>query len=112
MYERVMERLWNEFRIIALDTPGLGQSFFPRRAPTINYYAKFMFEAIEELRVQEFLMFAHHTGAVIAAEMAVLQPSRITKLILSGPTALTQEERHDIDKNLLFPGRTIEKIPL
>jgi len=103
MFERVMENLFNEFKLIAPDTPGFGQSFPPAQHPTVNYYSQTMFEALDGLGIQEFFLFGHHTGASIAAEMAVMQPDRIMKLILSGPPALTTEERQDWLTNFIKP---------
>jgi len=103
MFERGMENLFNEYRVIAPDTPGFGQSFSPAQHPTVNYYAQIIFEALDGLGIQKFFLFGHHTGASIAAEMAVLQPDRIIKLILSGPPALTAEERQDWLANYIKP---------
>ena len=103
MYERIGERLLNEYKVIAPDTPGFGQSFSPAEHPTVNYYAQTMFEALDCLGIRNFFLFGHHTGASIAAEMAAIQPDRVIKLILSGPPALTAEERQDWLINYIKP---------
>ncbi len=103
MFERVMGKLGKEYRIVAPDSPGFGQSFSPPEHPTVSYYAKVMFETIDSLEIRNFFLFGHHTGASIAAEMAAEQPERVIKLILSGPPALTEEERQDWLTNYIKP---------
>ncbi len=91
-YEKIMRQLEQEYRMVALDTPGFGESFSPPHAPTIPYYASVLLEALTNLGITEFHAFGHHTGAAIAAQMASDSPERIMSLMMEGPIWLTPEE--------------------
>jgi haloalkane dehalogenase len=100
MYERLMAELSGElsadFWLVALDTPGFGQSFVPAERPSTSLYATVFWEALAELNISSCHLFGHHTGAAIAVQMAhdVAQaaPDRVGKLILSGPPLLNEAQ--------------------
>jgi pimeloyl-ACP methyl ester carboxylesterase len=71
--------------IVALDTPGFGQSFFPPDPPTSRYYVLVLAEALQNLGVERFHIFGHHSGAQLGAEMAAVMPERVASLSLLGP---------------------------
>ena len=94
MYERLMAELAGEHRMLALDTPGFGQSFAPPIRPTIGYYVGAFGEALTGLGVTDFHLFGHHTGAAIACEMAATQPAGVRSLMMVGPVHMDEAERH------------------
>jgi pimeloyl-ACP methyl ester carboxylesterase len=93
MYERLMAALAGDYRMLALDTPGFGQSFAPPVRPTIGYYVEVFAEALTALGVTAFHLFGHHTGASIACEMAATLPDRVRSLMLGGPVHMDDAER-------------------
>lgn len=93
MYEAVMALLEDDYAMIALDTPGFGQSYLPPQPPTIGYYITAFLEALDGLEIHRFNLFGHHTGAAIAAEMALVAPERIERLLLCGPVCMDAAER-------------------
>ncbi|MEQ1802085.1 MAG: alpha/beta hydrolase [Gammaproteobacteria bacterium] len=80
-------------RSIGVDTPGYGQSDPPRGTPTIAGYARAVAAVMDHLRLDAADVLGHHTGASIAAELAVAEPRRIRRVILNGPPLFTAEER-------------------
>jgi pimeloyl-ACP methyl ester carboxylesterase len=80
-------------RPIGVDTPGYGQSDPPRGTPTIGAYARAVAAVLEHLALESADVLGHHTGASIAAELAVAEPARIRRVILNGPPLFTPEER-------------------
>ena len=86
----------NGFQVIAVDTPGYGQSDAPTREPTIRDYSNCIKDLIEHLSLQRVSLLGHHTGACIVAELAVMIPSKVEKLILNGPPLLTEEEKENV----------------
>jgi pimeloyl-ACP methyl ester carboxylesterase len=92
-YEKLMALLEEHFQMIALDTPGFGQSFFPPEAPTTSYYSSVFFEALSNLGMNSFHAFGHHTGAAIVAEMAAAGTGRVKSVMMDGPVWLSQKER-------------------
>lgn len=93
-FELLMQFLAREnYDVIALDTPGFGESFKPEGHPTAAQYGQWFLEALEDLRVDRFDLVAHHTGTHFACEMAAVAPERITSLTLSGILLGPAEER-------------------
>lgn len=72
-------------RVVAIDTPGYGCSDRTPGRPTIADYARVAFEALDALAIEGVVVVGHHTGAVIAIEMAAARPERIERVVLSGP---------------------------
>lgn len=93
MYEPLMRALAAETRLIALDTPGFGGSFAFDGAPTVDLWSQALSDALDALGVGACNLFGHHTGASIAAQVAVDRPGLVHALVLSGPPYLSVEER-------------------
>lgn len=100
MYTDVMPLLARDFRVIATDTPGFGESDKPDAPPSMADYARCMFEALERLDVRTASILGHHTGASIAVEMAASRPDRVQKLVLSGCPDYDPEVRAEKLKNV------------
>src|SRR5207248_1706581 len=70
-------------RTLALDTRGNGDSTaLAIDEPDIADFAVATLEAIDALHIGEFDLFGTHTGASIAAEIAIESPARVRHLIL------------------------------
>jgi pimeloyl-ACP methyl ester carboxylesterase len=81
------------FRVIAIDLPGFGGSDGPDTVPTITDYAHIVPTVLDELGIDTADILGHHTGAIVATEVALQFPSRIKRIILNGPLPLTPDER-------------------
>lgn len=66
-------------RVLAVDTPGFGASD-PAPAHTIEAYAARILAALD---IDRFAVLGHHTGGVVAVELAARAPDRVTALVLS-----------------------------
>ena len=72
------------YRAIAMDTVGFGESYsLNRDEHRIEVYAQGVVDFLDSLNLQSVFLVGHHTGAVIAVEVAAAQPSRVRKLVLS-----------------------------
>ena len=72
-------------RVIAPDTAGCGDSEpLAHGEPTIPRYAAVVTEVLDRLRVTSVDVYGHHTGAQLAAELAIAAPLRIGRLVLDG----------------------------
>lgn len=85
-------------RAIGIDTPGYGQSTPPANTPTIHAYAAAVLAVLRHLALDTADVLGHHTGASTAAELAVLEPRRIRRVILNGPALFTDDERSAYQK--------------
>lgn len=86
-------RSWDEFRdvlppvgkrrrAIAVDLPGFGASYRPAEY-SIEAFAAGTLAALDTLGVRRFVLCGHHTGGVVAVEMAARTPERVAALVLS-----------------------------
>jgi pimeloyl-ACP methyl ester carboxylesterase len=70
-------------RVVAMDMLGFGMSA-PLPAPQrVEQYAAGAFALLDALGVATATVLGHHTGAVVALEMAASAPDRVSALILS-----------------------------
>ena len=93
IFERTLPLLGTRTRAYAFDTPGYGLSDPPQKSLEIPGYAAILCEAIERLGFDELAVAGTHTGASIALEVARQLSRRVTHVILSGVTVLTDKER-------------------
>ena len=80
--------LARERRVVALDTPGYGCSDRVPGQPRVEDYAGAVLDALDALGVGSFVPVGHHTGAVIAFELAAAAPERVERAAFSGPVDL------------------------
>jgi len=86
----------NGIQAIGIDTPGYGQSDEPDTQPSIKDYAECIAEVINYLGCEPVSILGHHTGACIAAELSLLRPDLISRVILNGPPVMTTQEKNQI----------------
>ncbi len=72
------------FDVIAPNLPGFGAAADRSGCQTIEEMAKAVYELLDELAVDKFILLGHSMGGMIVQEMARLQPRRILGLILYG----------------------------
>ena len=82
-YQAVLPLLGKRWRAIALDTPGFGDSAPVLHEPGIVRWARVALELLEQLAVERAHVVGHHTGGVVAVEIAAAQPARVASLVLS-----------------------------
>ena len=92
-YRDVIPILAREFRVIAMDTIGYGDSYQPPGPSSIEDYARGAVALLDGLGVPTTHVVGHHTGAVIAIELAAAYPDRVTRLVLSASPYVDAEDR-------------------
>ena len=92
-YSDMIPILGRSYRVIAMDTPGYGNSFRPSKRYEIMDYARCFISFMNVLGIDKANVVGDHTGASIAAEAAVNYPERLDKLILCGCPHYEQDER-------------------
>jgi pimeloyl-ACP methyl ester carboxylesterase len=83
-YRDVLPLLGRTHRAIAPDTPGFGLSDGPAEPWTIEAFAAGILDLCDALELATVALVGHHTGAVVATEIAASAPERVTALVLSG----------------------------
>ncbi|MDG6995080.1 MAG: alpha/beta hydrolase [Nitrososphaerota archaeon] len=89
----VLPLLSKNFRAIAMDTIGFGNSYKPKKVITIEDCARGVIDFLDTMNIRQTHLVGHHTGAVIAIEVAVSHPSRVKRLVLSGCPFVDEEVR-------------------
>ncbi|MEO8857918.1 MAG: alpha/beta hydrolase [Burkholderiaceae bacterium] len=83
-YRDVLPILGRDYRAIAMDTLGFGDSArLPEGEHSIERWAVGAFDLLDALGIARAAVVGHHTGAVVALEMAASQPDRVAALVLS-----------------------------
>ncbi len=82
-YHAVLPILGQRWRAIAMDTVGFGDSDPGEGPASIEGWAAVAVELLDALEVSRALLVGHHTGGVIALEIAASFPTRVQALVLS-----------------------------
>jgi pimeloyl-ACP methyl ester carboxylesterase len=89
-YRHVLPLLGTRLRVIAMDTPGFGDSAALPGPAGIEAWAGVAAELLDALSIPRAHVVGHHTGGVIALELAAAFPERVHSLVLSS-TPFTNE---------------------
>jgi pimeloyl-ACP methyl ester carboxylesterase len=82
-YREVLPLLAPHVRAIAMDTIGFGESSPAPATPTIEVYARAVHGVLDALDLERVTLVGHHTGGVVAVEVAAAWPDRVDRLVLS-----------------------------
>lgn len=83
-YEYVLPLLGRHADCIAMDTVGYGDTPpFADGAPTVERWAATALALMDTLKIEQFVVVGHHTGAAIGMELTAQAPSRVRGLVLS-----------------------------
>ncbi|MEE4273545.1 MAG: alpha/beta hydrolase [Thermoanaerobaculales bacterium] len=92
-FAEVIPLLAAEHRVVAMDNPGYGCSDIPPRQPTVEEYADTVVELMDHLEISKAVLVGHHTGGILAIDIAARYPDRVDRLALSGPHYMDAEMR-------------------
>jgi len=88
-YAEMLPLLGTHRRAIAIDTAGFGESD-AATAASIEAWAEAALQLLDAIGVERAHVVGHHTGGVIAVEIAARAPARVASLVLSS-TPYTNE---------------------
>lgn len=101
-FEGLIPHLAATHRVIAVDTPGFGMSDRPPRQWSVADYSQSFVDLLDVLQIARTSIYAHHTGATWACELAAGHPSRVAALIVDGPPFWTEPTAELMAKRI-FP---------
>jgi pimeloyl-ACP methyl ester carboxylesterase len=119
MWASQMESLSDEFRVIAPDLPGYGESPPLAQIMSMRRFADAVLELLDALDVARATVVGLSMGGLVAMELGVAQPERVDGLVLAATTAApaTEEDAErrrraaaDIEANGML-GHTAEMLP-
>lgn len=92
-WDRMAAELSDDFRLIAVDLPGFGESDKPDVRYDLRFFTETMAALIERLDVDRFGLVGHSLGGLIAASYAAQRPERIALLALIDPAGFRRTAR-------------------
>ena len=92
-FRDVVPILGERFHAIAMDTIGFGDSSKPAGPDSIELWASVAVSLLDALGIGRASVVGHHTGSVIATEIAASYPERVDKLVLSAPAMVDEEHK-------------------
>lgn len=92
-FDRLIPLLARNRRVVALDLPGAGDSDPPvleaDEQPTLPWWAHAVLQTVDALDIGAFDLLGHDVGGTIALHLAADRSSRVRRLILLDPVALS-----------------------
>jgi pimeloyl-ACP methyl ester carboxylesterase len=82
-YREVLPRIGERYRAIAMDTAGFGDSDPLPGPASIEAWAEVAVQLLDALSIRRTHVVGHHTGGVIAVELAARHAARVGALVLS-----------------------------
>ena len=79
--------------IYSPDTPGCGESDAPPGAVPMGEYAAAIGDFVDSMRFRQVDLLGMHSGAALAAELALARPKVVRRVVMVGAPALDAEER-------------------
>jgi len=92
-YRDVLPILGLKYHAIAMDTIGFGDSYRLVGDASIEVFARGVIHLMDALSIRQASIVGHHTGGVVAVEVAAAYPERVEKLILSSTPYVDAEDR-------------------
>ena len=111
-YRQLMASLALDRTVVALDYPGLGQSDPSTTLRTVGDLAEIMIDAIESARLtdeqhQSIDVCGYHTGAMVAAEVAIRRPDLVRRVILIGVPYFADPAENDAELQNVMQDRPL-----
>lgn len=97
-YRDVLPLIGKEARAIAMDTVGYGASVRLGVPQTVERFADAVEDVIDALGLETPILVGHHTGGVIALEVAARRGDGVAGLVLSGTPYVDAERREIVSK--------------
>ena len=94
-FSKVIPLLSKNFRVIAMDIIGMGDSDQPTHEYSVQDYAQSVINFLDSLSISKVSIAGVHLAALIAGEIAAAYPERADKLILVGLPLYNPEKRQE-----------------
>lgn len=98
VFERFMPLMGTDRTVYAPDTPGFGESDPPPAQPAIADYAAAIGDFLDHLRLRRVDLLGYHTGAAIAAELAIARSEQVRRVVMVAVPVFDAAERQAFDR--------------
>jgi pimeloyl-ACP methyl ester carboxylesterase len=93
VFLEVSRLLGSSRSVYSPDTPGCGESDAPPRALTIGGYAEAIGDFLDSMRYRQVDLLGAHSGAALAAELAIARHKQVRRVVMVGAPALDADAR-------------------
>lgn len=93
IFDALLPEMARDREVIAIDTPGFGESYAPPSPPSIDDYAKCVAHLARGLGHAQIDVLGYHTGAMTAIALAVAEPDLVRRVVQISCPVFTAEER-------------------
>ena len=99
LWEKQLPVFSQEFRCVAPNLAGFGDSAELRAPDTIDGHARQVLHTLDQLGIGRFHLLGHSMGGMVVQQMAAIAPERIEKLVLygTGPVGLLPDRFESIE---------------
>ena len=97
-FREVLPLIGQHFRAIAMDTVGFGDSYRPEEPFSVELAGHVAVQLLDALDIERAHLVGHHTGGVIAVDVAAEHPERVAKLVLSSTPCVDAPRRERVAK--------------
>jgi len=99
-YELFMRHASDDRIILAPDYPGYGESSAPPAEPvvTVEKYSDSIFQVAQYFNHEKIDLLGHHTGSLVAAQLAYTNPALINNIVMISAPLLSDDECIEFDK--------------
>lgn len=105
-YAGMIPYLSGKYQLVSYDWQGHGNSDDPDSEPTVEDYTATAISVLDHLNIEKCHVLGHHGGAVLAMNLAYVQPERVDKIILSGTSGpKTEDEAQQFTASLKIKKR-------
>lgn len=93
IWETIQAEMARDRMVVAIDTPGFGESDAPAEPPEIADYARTMAHVAGVLGIKQMDVMGYHTGSLTAVETALQRPDLVRKVVMVSAPFYTDAER-------------------
>lgn len=93
IFDALLVEMGRDREVIALDTPGFGESDAPSAPPSIEDYARCVAHLADALGHAQIDVLGYHTGAMTVIALAVARPTLVRRVVQISCPVFTAEER-------------------
>jgi len=97
VFRKFLQEMGRERSVYAPDLPGCGESEAPVAAPAITDYASGLADMVDSLRIRKLDVAGYQAGSLVAAELALLRPDVVRRLVLIGVPMFDARERESFN---------------
>jgi pimeloyl-ACP methyl ester carboxylesterase len=103
-WESVMSQLSRQYRCLAVDLRGHGDSDAPAMGYSVDTMADDLSAVVDSLHVHEFVLVGHSMSGKVALAFAARQPAGLRSLVLVSPSPPVPEPIPDDEREKLLTG--------